>query len=195
MPTTTRLTATPHTPEFTATDGAMLYLALELSQRGWTLAFTTGRGQVARIRKIFGRGAGGTGSGHRAGAAALPPTAPVVSCYEAGRDAFWVHCALLARGIGNVVVMRRSYQHSDAVGMLSAVERLESRPKPDESGTPVAHENRRAPNGNALQAPHIPVENMMCAFGVPGYMIHGTPSAGFSVIPVDFSVAPGMYTT
>ena len=52
MPTTTRLTATPHTPEFTATDGAMRYLALELSQRGWTLAFTTGRGQVARIRKI-----------------------------------------------------------------------------------------------------------------------------------------------
>jgi len=45
MPTTTRLTATPHTPEFTATDGAMLYLALELSQRGWTLAFTTGRGR------------------------------------------------------------------------------------------------------------------------------------------------------
>jgi len=28
----------------------------------------------------------------------------VVSCYEAGRDAFWVHRALLARGIGNVVV-------------------------------------------------------------------------------------------
>ena len=197
MPTTTRLTATPHTPEFTATDGAMLYLALELSQRGWTLAFTTGRGQVARIRKIS---AGALEALEAEIARArrrfgLPPTAPVVSCYEAGRDAFWVHRALLARGIGNVVVMRRSYQHNDAVGMLSAVERLESRPKPDESGTPVAHENRRAPNGNALHAPHIPVENMMCAFGVPGYMIHGTPSAGFSVIPVDFSVAPGMYTT
>ena len=39
---------------------------------------------------------------------------------------------------------------------------------------------------------YIPVKNMMCAFGVPGYMIHGTPGAGFSVIPVDFSVAPGM---
>ena len=38
-------------------------------------------------------------------------------------------------------------------------------------------------------------DNMMCAFGVPGYMIQGTPAAGFSVIPVDFSVAPGMYTT
>jgi len=106
MPTTTRLTATPHTPEFTATDGAMLYLALELSQRGWTLAFTTGRGQVARIRKIS---AGALEALEAEIARArrrfgLPPTAPVVSCYEAGRDAFWVHRALLARGIGNVVV-------------------------------------------------------------------------------------------
>jgi hypothetical protein len=46
-----------------------------------------------------------------------------------------------------------------------------------------------------LGARHMPVKNMMCAFGVPGNMIHGTPGAGFSVIPVDFSVAPGMYTT
>jgi hypothetical protein len=38
----------------------------------------------------------------------------------------------------------------------------------------------------------MPVKNMICAFGVPGYMIHGTPVAGFSVIPVVFSVAPGM---
>ena len=106
MPTTTRLTATPHTPEFTATDGAMLYLALELSQRGWTLAFTTGRGQVARIRKIS---AGALEALEAEIARArrrfgLPPTAPVVSCYEAGRDAFWVHRALLARGIVNAVV-------------------------------------------------------------------------------------------
>jgi len=84
----------------------MLYLALELSQRGWTLAFTTGRGQVARIRKM----AAGALEAVEAEIArarrrfGLPPAAPVVSCYEAGRDAFWVHRALLARGIGNVVV-------------------------------------------------------------------------------------------
>ena len=106
MPTTTRLTATARSSEFTATDGALLYLALELSQRGWTLAFTTGRGQVARIRKI----AAGALEALEAEIArarrrfALPATAPVVSCYEAGRDAFWVHRALLARGRGNVVV-------------------------------------------------------------------------------------------
>jgi len=172
----------------------MLYLALELSQRGWTLAFTTGRGQVARIRKISA-GAQEALEAEIARARrrfGLPPTAPVVSCYEAGRDAFWVHRALLARGIGNVVVMRRSYQHSNAVGMLSAVVRPKSRPNRDQPGTPLAHENRKAPNGNALREPHIPVKNMICAFGVPGYMIHGTPGAGFSVIPVDFSVAPGM---
>lgn len=102
---------------------------------------------------------------------------------------------MAAAGWRSLAVMRRSYQHSDAAGMLSAVERPEARPKPEESGTPVAHENRKAPNGNVLRDSHIPVKNMMCAFGVPGYMIHGTPGAGFSVIPVDFSVAPGMYTT
>jgi transposase len=34
----------------------------------------------------------------------LPSDAPVRSCYEAGRDAFWVHRALVAAGIANVVI-------------------------------------------------------------------------------------------
>lgn len=34
----------------------------------------------------------------------LPADAPVRSCYEAGRDGFWVHRALSAHGIVNVVV-------------------------------------------------------------------------------------------
>jgi transposase len=34
----------------------------------------------------------------------LPADAPVRTCYEAGRDGFWVHRALVARGIDNVVV-------------------------------------------------------------------------------------------
>ena len=84
---------------------------------------------------------------------------------------------------------------TDAAGLLNAVRRPESRPNPEEGGTPAAHGNCKVCNGNALGESHIPVKNMMCAFGVPGYMIHGTPGAGFSVIPVDFSVAPGMYTT
>ncbi len=79
--------------------------------------------------------------------------------------------------------------------MYSAVERPESRPKNDQAGTEPAQSTAKASNDNTLGSSHIPVKNMMCALGVPGYMIHGTPCAGFSVIPVDFSVAPGMYTT
>jgi hypothetical protein len=73
----------------------------------------------------------------------------------------------------------------------------------------LLHEPRRPPSNrhgfdtvdssrvgdDALGAPHIPVKNMMCAFGVPGNMIHGTPGAAFSESPVDAAVAPGMYTT
>jgi transposase len=34
----------------------------------------------------------------------LPASAPVMSCYEAGRDGFWIHRALTQLGISNVVV-------------------------------------------------------------------------------------------
>ena len=34
--------------------------------------------------------------------------------------------------------------------------------------------------------------NMMCAFGVPGYMIHGVPCDGIADRPVDWLVAFGM---
>src|SRR5689334_12744004 len=37
--------------------------------------------------------------------------------------------------------------------------------------------------------------NMMCAFGVPGNMIHGDVSLGFDEMPVVSLVAPGMYVT
>src|SRR6185295_6829552 len=34
----------------------------------------------------------------------LPSDAAVMSCYEAGRDGFWLHRWLVEQGIGNVVV-------------------------------------------------------------------------------------------
>jgi hypothetical protein len=37
-------------------------------------------------------------------AIAEKPDAPVRSCYEAGRDDFWLHCCLAAHGITNLVV-------------------------------------------------------------------------------------------
>lgn len=106
MPTTTRLTVPTRCQESTRRDGATLFLALELSERGWTLAFTTGRGQPPRVRKVAA-GAVDALAAEIARARrrfGLAPTTPVVSCYEAGRDGFWVHRALLARGIANLVV-------------------------------------------------------------------------------------------
>ena len=96
-----------------------------------------------------------------------------------------------AAGWRSLAVMRRSYQHTDGEGVYAAVERP-NRVSEDSPGTQA---KRKASGDNASGDPHMPVKNMMWAFGVPGYMIHGTPGAGFSVIPVDFSVAPGMYTT
>jgi transposase len=84
----------------------LLYLALDLGERHWTLAFTVGRGQRPRVRTIP---AGDLERLTTELAAArrrfgLPPEAQVVSCYEAGRDGFWLHRALLAAGVTNVVV-------------------------------------------------------------------------------------------
>jgi transposase len=86
--------------------GSMLYLAFELGWTHWRLACSTGVGarprhrtiaardlealrlEIERARKRFG----------------LPADAPVVSCYEAGRDGFWLHRFLEAAGIRNLVV-------------------------------------------------------------------------------------------
>jgi transposase len=76
-----------------STPERVLFMAFELSEKTWKLGFTTEHGQkprergvaahsqtrvlqeVAQAKKRFG----------------LPDSAPVVSCYEAGRDGFWLH--------------------------------------------------------------------------------------------------------
>ena len=106
MPTTTRHARTPALPQSMPVPPRVLYLALDLGQRHWTLAFTVGRGQRPRVRTIPGGDLARlttelAAARRRFG---LPPESPVVSCYEAGRDGFWVHRALLAHGVTNVVV-------------------------------------------------------------------------------------------
>lgn len=89
-----------------------LYLALELSRDTWELGFTIGLGQrprrrgmpaadlerleaeIAWAKKRFG----------------LRPGARLVSCYEAGRDGFWLHRFLRAAGVENHVVDSSSIQ-------------------------------------------------------------------------------------
>ena len=98
-------TTTAQTTESTAA-GATLYLAFELGSTKWVLAFTTSPGQRPRLRVIP---AGDLATLVREIALAqdkfqLLRTSRVRSCYEAGRDGFWLHRWLLAQGITNVVV-------------------------------------------------------------------------------------------
>jgi len=94
------------TPENEYTPKPVLYLALELSNTWWDLGFSTGLGQDARRRKVEARDLVALQqemqlAKRRFG---LPLDAVVKSCYEAGRDGFWLHRCLVAVGIENKVV-------------------------------------------------------------------------------------------
>lgn len=83
-----------------------LLLALDLGNTTWKLGFTTGPGQAPRMRTIVARDLAALvseidGAKRRF---ALSPESPVVSCYEAGRDGFWVHRALTQLGVASLVV-------------------------------------------------------------------------------------------
>lgn len=84
----------------------LLYLAFELSQNQWKLGFTTGLGVAPRISTIPARDlAALTAAIQKAKRRfSLPGEAPVLSCYEAGREGFWLHRALLSQAIGNLIV-------------------------------------------------------------------------------------------
>jgi transposase len=83
-----------------------LYLALDLGNTTWTLAFTTGPAEPARVRTMPAADLAALDREMAATRARfhLPPDAPARSCYEAGREGFWIHRALAARGIENLVV-------------------------------------------------------------------------------------------
>jgi len=83
-----------------------LFLALELGESTWKLAFTPGLGQKPRERTIRARDREAlrdeiTRAKRRFD---LPVRTRVVSCYEAGREGFWLHRSLVAEGIENRVV-------------------------------------------------------------------------------------------
>ena len=83
-----------------------LSLACKLGQNTWKLGFTIGVAQPPRERTIP---AGDVARLQQESARAkqrfgLPEDARVVSCYEAGRDGFWLHRSLVAHGIQNHVI-------------------------------------------------------------------------------------------
>jgi transposase len=98
-------TAATHKEQSTTTE-ATLFVAFELSEKTWKLGFTTGHGQKPRERTVTARHQERVleeiaQAKRRMG---LPETALVVSCYEAGREGFWLHRFLQVQGITNHVV-------------------------------------------------------------------------------------------
>jgi hypothetical protein len=84
----------------------ILYLAFELGWHDWKLAFATGPAEAPRQRTIAARDLSRlreeiAKAKQRFG---LPADAPVVSCFEAGRDGFWLDRYLAAQGVTNIVV-------------------------------------------------------------------------------------------
>jgi transposase len=91
-----------------------LYVAVELSTREWWLTMTAtvgGRrwrrrvtpGDVAGLQRELTQGRRACG---------LDATAPVRSCYEAGRDGFWPHRLVTRIGVTNLVVDSSSIEVS-----------------------------------------------------------------------------------
>src|SRR6516162_4164280 len=111
-----------------------LYLALELGQDKWLLAAATQAAQKPRLRGLPARDLTRlreeiAKAKQRFG---LPAEAPVCTCYEAGRDGFWLHRALTAMGLRNVVVdsgaievnRRRKHVKTDPVDAAKLVNLL-----------------------------------------------------------------------
>jgi transposase len=83
-----------------------LYLAFELGKSKWKLGFTIGLGQKPRRRTIDAQDLVALEEeiGRARKRFGLAARTTVRSCYEAGRDGFWLHRYLLTRGIENLVV-------------------------------------------------------------------------------------------
>jgi transposase len=83
-----------------------LFLAFELGVNKWKLGFTTGAAQRPRERQVPAGDCPTVLEEIRRAKSrfGLPEEARVVSCYEAGRDGFWLHRFLVSQGVDNVVV-------------------------------------------------------------------------------------------
>jgi transposase len=97
---------TTATPRLTEPVGPILGMAFETGVSEWKIAFSTGLGQRPRHRNLPARDLVRlereiVQAKIRFG---LPADTRVVSCYEAGRDGFWLHRALIAMGVENRIV-------------------------------------------------------------------------------------------
>ena len=83
---------------------AVLYMALELSKSKWKVGFE----HNGRRRRVSVEGGNlaelAAALGEAKAKFKLPETVAVRSCYEAGRDGFWLHRWLASVGVANLVV-------------------------------------------------------------------------------------------
>ncbi|MCP4902231.1 MAG: transposase, partial [bacterium] len=132
------------TPTAIANDiNSTLYVAFELGWETWKLASTVGLGQKPRISTIP---AGDQKAVIKEISKArerfdLSPTCRVVSCYEAGRDGFWLHRFLTHIGVENIIIdsasievsrrsRRRKTDRLDAIKLVTMLVRWDLGEKP-----------------------------------------------------------------
>jgi len=118
----------------TTTTTGTLYIALELGWDKWLMACATAAAQKPRFRSVPARDLKRLQEEIAKAKVRfkLPADAPVRTCFEAGRDGFWLHRALLSLGIDNVVVdssaievnRRRKHVKSDPVDAAKLVNHL-----------------------------------------------------------------------
>jgi len=91
-----------------------LLMAMELGRREWKLGFTTGVGRATRRRTMRADSWRQVVDEIAAAKArfGVSAEAPVISCYEAGLDGFWVHRYLVSVGVTNLVVDSSSIEVS-----------------------------------------------------------------------------------
>jgi transposase len=81
-------------------------MAFELGEAKWKIGFTIGFGQKPRLRNIKAKDVIALQDEIQAAKKRfeLPEDAPVLSCYEAGREGFWLHRYLDENGSQNLIV-------------------------------------------------------------------------------------------
>lgn len=83
-----------------------LYMAFELGEAKWKIGFTIGFGQKPRLRDIKAKDVAELQGEIQAAKKRfeLPEDTLVLSCYEAGREGFWLHRYLEENEIQNLIV-------------------------------------------------------------------------------------------
>lgn len=84
----------------------VLFMALELSNKTWKVGTTVSPAQKARIKNMAAGDVEGLKNeiGRAKKRFGVPEEGQVVSCYEAGRDGFWIHRWLESEGVISLVV-------------------------------------------------------------------------------------------